>query len=531
MGCLFLYGPPGSGKSTLGRLLARRLARPFVDLDVEIEKAAGRAIPAIFAAEGEEGFRARELRALEEAARRPSAVVALGGGALVRDAARAVAERCGTVVCLDCSLDALCARIGRAPGTRPLVDGGAAEARARLEGLLARRAAHYASFPLRLDVSVRPPEVLLDALEVLFGAFRIVSGDVPSDVVVGTDLLETLGEQAAPRGLGHRAVVVCDAHTAPRLAPRAVDALERAGIAARLFAVPAGEEAKTLATVQSIWGAFQSAGLGRADFAVAVGGGVVGDMAGFAAATWMRGIPWVNVPTTLLSMVDASTGGKTGCDLPGAKNMVGAFHSPVLVLADVSTLLTLPAREVRCGLAEAVKHALISDSPELRAGLASFPADGPLGDLSDVAAFVARALAVKVDFVRRDPFEKGDRAKLNLGHTVGHAVEVATDFRVRHGEAVAIGTVEEARLAVRLGLAAPGWPDEVAAAFASVGLPTALPEDLTFASLAEIMCRDKKQVNGEVRFALPCAWGDVRLTRVDVRRFLSIYPLARRNEF
>ena len=117
MGCLFLYGPPGSGKSTLGRLLARRLARPFVDLDVEIEKAAGRAIPAIFAAEGEEGFRARELRALEEAARRPSAVVALGGGALVRDAARAVAERCGTVVCLDCSLDALCARIGRAPGT------------------------------------------------------------------------------------------------------------------------------------------------------------------------------------------------------------------------------------------------------------------------------------------------------------------------------------------------------------------------------------------------------------------------------
>lgn len=524
---LFLYGPPGSGKSTLGKLLARRLARPFVDLDAEIEKAAGRSIPAIFAAEGEAGFRARELRALEEVSTRPRAVVALGGGALVNAAARAVAERCGTVVCLDCSLDELCARIGRAPGTRPLVAAGAVSAaRTRLEGLLARRAAHYASFPLRLDVSDRPPEALLDALEILFGAFRIVSGDVPSDVVVGTDLLETVGEQAVQRGLGHRAVVVCDAHTAPRLAPRVVDALERAGVAARLFAIPAGEETKTLATVQTIWGAFQSAGLGRADFAVAVGGGVVGDMAGFAAATWMRGIPWLNVSTTLLSMVDASTGGKTGCDLPGAKNMVGAFHSPALVLADVSTLLTLPVREGRCGLAEAVKHALIENPPGLREGLARFaalrnrPGDATLADFSEdlpaLASFVAHALAVKVDFVRRDPFEKGDRAKLNLGHTVGHAVEVATDFGVQHGEAVAIGTVEEARLAVRLGLAAPDWPDEVAAAFASVGLPTALPDGLTFASLAEIMRRDKKKADGRIRFALPCGWGDVRLTLVTV---------------
>ena len=525
MGRLFLYGPPGSGKSTLGRLLARRLARPFVDLDAEIEKTAGRPIPDIFAQEGEAGFRARERRALEEVARRPSAVVALGGGALVDGAARAVAERSGTVVCLDCSLDVLAARVGRAPGTRPLVGGGASEARARLEGLLARRAAHYASFARRLDVSDRAPEALLDALEILFGAFRIVSGDVPSDVAVGTELLETVGERAAARGLGPRAVVVCDAHTAPLFADRVLGALGRAGVSASLFAIPAGEETKTLATVQSIWGAFQAAGLGRADFAVAVGGGVVGDLAGFAAATWMRGIPWVNVSTTLLSMVDASTGGKTGCDLPGAKNMVGAFHSPALVLADAATLARLPAREVRCGLAEAIKHALIADPPGLRDGLKAFAAvraaaaDAPLAGAVDpavCAGFVARALAVKVDFVRRDPFEKGDRAKLNLGHTVGHAVEVATGFRVAHGEAVAIGTVEEARLAVRLGLAAPGWPDEVAAAFAAVGLPTALPAGETFASLAAIMARDKKKAGGKVRFALPCAWGDVRLVPLDV---------------
>ncbi len=523
--CLFLYGPPGSGKSTLGRLLAARLARPFVDLDAEIARVAGRDIPRIFAEEGEAGFRAREKRALEEVAARGEAVVALGGGALVNDAARAVAEGAGPVVCLSCSLDALCARIAQAPGARPLVNAGeASAARARLEALLARRAAHYASFARRLDVSTRAPEDLLDELEARFGAFRITSGDTASDVCVGIDLLDDLGDAVRARGFGGRAVVVCDAHTETALAPRALASLRAAGVEARLVAIPAGETTKTLDTVQTIWREFLAAGLGRADFAVAVGGGVVGDLTGFAAATWMRGIRWVNVSTTVLSMVDASTGGKTGCDLPEAKNMLGAFHSPSLVLADVATLATLPARDVRGGLAEAIKHAVIAE-PALREDLSLFdalrdaPADAPapLPAREPLAAFLARALAVKVAFVRRDPFEKDDRAKLNLGHTVGHAVEIATQFRVSHGEAVAIGTVEEARLAVRQGLAAAAWPDELAAAFARVGLPTALPEGLAFETLAPIMRRDKKKRAGNtVLFALPCAWGDVRLVPVSV---------------
>ena len=505
---LFLYGPPGSGKSTIGRLLAARLGLPFTDLDAVIVETDGRSIPQIFAEEeGEPGFRAREKQALADMSARPRHVVALGGGALLNPECRALAEASGEVLCLACTLETLCRRIDNAPGSRPLAGG-----RAALEKLMANRAAHYASFPRRLDVTNGTPETLAEAAETLFGAWRIDSGDVPSRVFAGRNLIAGLGEEAAALGLGKRAVVVCDSNTDPLYGERVEASLRAAGVETFRTVIAAGESTKTLATVQSIWGAFLRAGLARDDFAVAVGGGVVGDLTGFAAATWMRGIRWVNVSTTLLSMVDASTGGKTGCDLPEAKNLIGAFHSPSLVLADVDTLASLPAREVRCGLAEAIKHAFIADP-----GLLDILPTGTTGvSPVDLSAFVARALAVKVRCVREDPLEKNIRGKLNLGHTVGHAVEVVSDFTIQHGEAVAIGTVEEARLAVRLGLAPADWPEQVAAPFARVGLPTALPEGCTFESLVPVMKRDKKKKGGVVRFALPCASGDVRLTPVDL---------------
>ena len=342
---------------------------------------------------------------------------------------------------------------------------------------------------------------------------------MPSLVFAGRNLISGLGEEAASLSLGKRAVVVCDANTDPLYGDRVETSLRAAGVETFRTVIAAGESTKTLATVQSIWGAFLRAGLARDDFAVAVGGGVTGDLTGFAAATWMRGIRWVNVSTTLLSMVDASTGGKTGCDLPEAKNLVGAFHSPSLVLADVDTLATLPAREVRCGLAEAIKHAFIAD-PGLLESLSIFEGSSigvaGVSPANSLATFVARALAVKVHCVREDPLEKNIRGKLNLGHTVGHAVEIVSNFTIQHGEAVAIGTVEEARLAVRLGLASADWPERVAAPFARVGLPTTLPEGCTFESLVPIMKRDKKKKGGVVRFALPCVPGDVRLTPVDL---------------
>ncbi len=267
--------------------------------------------------------------------------------------------------------------------------------------------------------------------------------------------------------------------------------------------IPTGEEHKTIETVEAIWTAFAKKGLGRKDHVTAIGGGVTGDLTGFAAATWMRGIDWVNVPTTLLAMVDASYGGKTACDLACGKNMAGAFHPPRQVIIDTNFLKTLPARRLADGRAEMIKHEII----------------GGLAHTSDVSGVptadeIKTNLAVKIRTVREDPLEKtGARMKLNCGHTVAHAIEKATNYAVSHGEAVAIGCVEEARLAARLGLASEAWADEIAARFSAAHLPTGLPDGLTFESLKPLMKGDKKREGDSVVFALPCGWGDVRLTK------------------
>ena len=452
----FLTGAPASGKTTLGRRLAEKLRVPFVDLDDEIVEMSGCSIPEIFSMHGEAVFRDIETETLAAVVRGrdSSSVVALGGGALLRNSNRALCESAGTVICLETPDDAeLARRIGSAAGSRPLGD------KAR------ERAAHYASFSHRVATSF---EVGL------------------SLVVVGKGI-------AFPLLAKRRAVM--DGNVAKIFGDR---------LANPLAVIPSGEENKTVATVCSLWRAFAAAGIGRADTVVAVGGGVAGDLTGFAAATWMRGVDWINVPTTLLSMVDASTGGKTGCDLPEGKNLAGAFHPPKLVIVDVDFLSSLPSSVLADGRAEMIKHEVISGVCTKSVGVPS-------------ASEVAANLMVKAGIVREDPFEKlGRRILLNCGHTVAHAIEKATDYSVSHGSAVAIGCVEESRIAVRLGLASPEWPNELAARFASAGLQTALPDGLSVDGLVPLMRGDKKRAGRTVVFALPCGWGDVRGVPIDL---------------
>jgi len=452
---IFLYGAPASGKSTLGKTLAERLGGRFVDLDAAIVAAEGREIPSIFATDGEAAFRDIESRVLAQViaahAESRACVIALGGGTLLRDANRALCEKAGTILLLEPPDAAeLARRIAANPNARPLGD------RAQ------ERAAHYASFPNRIVAT-------LD----VHGSLVLVGQGIAASVLASQPL-------------------VTDATVA---------SLYREALSQSLATIPSGEVHKTPATVQGLWRVFAAAGLGRRDCVVSCGGGVTSDLVGFAAATWMRGMDWINVPTTLLAMVDASVGGKTGCDLPEGKNLAGAFHPPRLVAIDVDFLKTLPARELAAGRAEMIKHELIG-------GRIAAP---------DLVHEIAANLRVKADIVNADPEERlGKRILLNCGHTVAHAVERLTDFRLSHGEAVAIGCVEEARLAVRLGLAAPGWPDELATVFAAANLPTALPDGLAFDSMRETMKGDKKRAGDTVTFVVPCGWGDVRPVAVDL---------------
>ena len=236
-------------------------------------------------------------------------------------------------------------------------------------------------------------------------------------------------------------IIVTDENVAKFHAEKVMASLCAAGFNANLLTIPAGESYKTLHTVNQLWHEFLEADLDRKSTVIALGGGVIGDLAGFAASTYMRGIHWVVVPTTLLSMVDASLGGKTGFDLPEGKNLIGSFYPPRLVLADPEVLSTLRKEEFRSGMAEVVKHGIISD-PELLA-LCARGLDWVKGNLEEI---VKRAMAVKIRIIEEDPFEKNVRATLNLGHTVGHAVELVSRFQVRHGEAVAIGMVAEGRV-------------------------------------------------------------------------------------
>jgi len=294
--------------------------------------------------------------------------------------------------------------------------------------------------------------------------------------------------------------------------------LRASGFDPKVLTVPAGEAYKKLETISQLWHGFLEAGLDRKSTIIALGGGVVSDMAGFAASTYMRGIAWVGIPTTLLSMVDASLGGKTGFDLPEGKNLIGAFYPPKLVLADPQLLSTLPEAELISGMAEVVKHGIISD-PELFS-LCARGLDWVKDNLEEI---VKRAMAVKIKVIEEDPYEKGIRSSLNLGHTVGHAVELVSNFDLRHGEAVAIGMVVEARYSARIGLADVGLVDAVTESFKALGLPIQIPEGMPREEIIRAMRVDKKKKAKAIRFALPVEIGKVKLVDViDLELVLEI---------
>jgi shikimate kinase / 3-dehydroquinate synthase len=502
MSHIFLYGPSGAGKSTIGMILARNLNLPFIDSDQVIESNAGMSIPRIMEEQGEASLRDFETAALKQILDGKESVIALGGGALLREANRALIESSGTVVLLVAEFPTLLERLQHDSHKRPLFAG---DLKSKIASYLERRAEHYASFPLKVHVDEQTPEQIAQQIQVIVGRHHLTAmGEY--DVLVQN--VEQVGNLLHERGL-QNPVIVTDKNVATFHAERVMTSLHRAGFMPKSITIPAGEAYKNLETIQNLWQGFLEQGLDRKSTVIALGGGVIGDMAGFAAATYMRGIHWVCVPTTLLSMVDASLGGKTGFDLPEGKNLIGAFYPPKLVSADPQLLTTLSEAEFMSGMAEVVKHGIIAD-PQLF----DLCARGLECIKDDLEQVVKRAMAVKIKIIEEDPYEQGFRAALNLGHTVGHAVELVSQFKLRHGEAIAVGMIVEAKLAERLHIAREGLSQEIREVLSRLGLPTQIPQELPREEIIRTMRVDKKKNASVIRFALPVDIGNVELVNV-----------------
>ena len=504
---LILAGFMGTGKTTVGRDVARRLGRLFVDTDAEIESRLGKSVARIFAEDGAATFRRMEAALCHELAARSGLVIAAGGGALLDPASRRVMLSSGTVLCLMCDAGEVLQRLaGQALLDRPLL--AMADPAAEVERLLAERREAYAAIPWRIDTTGLGVDQVADRVLALAGAVTLAvhhpGGEYP--IHVGAGLLAQVGFALRAAGVpeGGGVAIVSNPNVAPLYGAQVESALHGAGLQPVSCSIPNGEQHKTLATVAWLYEELLSAGLDRGGTVLSLGGGVTGDVAGFAAATYLRGVRFVQVPTTILAMVDAAVGGKTGVDLRRGKNLVGAFKQPVLVLVDPDVLSTLPPEEIRSGMAEVIKHGIIGDAC-LFSELESQPADlqHPLS-----ATQLLRALNVKVSIVEQDPFERGRRTVLNLGHTLGHGLELLNGFAIRHGDAVGIGMMAAARIAVEVDLAHASLPERIGGVLEAWGLPVRCPPYATDA-IWEAMTHDKKRQGRSLRWVLPRAVGDV----------------------
>ncbi len=504
-----LTGFMGTGKSRVGREVARCLGRPFVDMDAEIEARAGKSIPRIFAEEGEAAFRRMEAGLCRELGGRSGLVIATGGGALLDPSNRAAMGSNGVLICLTASAGEIHRRVsgGDAPG-RPLLD--VTDPVAEIGRLLAARHEAYAAIPWQLDTTDLSVDGVVERVIQHASTVTLTvshpGGAYP--IHIGDGLLSHIGGALRATGaiLGDRVAVVSNSVVEPLYGALVEESLRVADYHPVGCIIPDGEQHKTLDTVAHLYDRFLEDGLDRSGGVVSLGGGVTGDIAGFAAATFMRGVPFVQVPTTLLSMVDASVGGKVGVDLPQGKNLAGAFKQPALVVIDPSVLATLPAEEVRSGMSEAIKHGIIG-APDLFAELES-PSAGAQFSLS--ASQLAQALAVKIQVVEDDPFEQGRRMVLNLGHTVGHALERLSAFSLRHGEAVAIGMVAAAKISAELGRTGQSLPGRIEAALAAWDLPVRCPP-FDVGAIWRAMAHDKKRRGRTLRWVLPHDIGHVEV--------------------
>jgi len=513
----------GAGKTTIGRILARKLGKRFIDSDHEIEARTGASIPWIFEIEGEASFRRRETEVIRDLCNQDDIVLATGGGAILNADNRArLAER-GTVIYLRANVHSILQRTGH-DKNRPLLQ--TADPRRKLEELLIQREPLYREIA-NLVIDTGRPNVqsmvqsILDQLDLSGPPTRAEAqpathtmtqsplsplslsvdlGERSYPIVIGAQLLADAA-LLARHIPGRQVAIVSNTTVAPLYLPGVAAALRADGREVIEIILPDGEQFKTQESLMLVYDALLAKRCDRKTTLVALGGGVIGDLTGYAAASYMRGVPFVQLPTTLLAQVDSSVGGKTGINHPLGKNMIGAFYQPRAVLADTAALATLPQRELAAGLAEVIKHGAIIDAAFfnwIEQNIAQLVA----GERSALAHAVLRSCEIKADVVRQDEREGGLRAILNFGHTFGHAIEAGMGYGAwLHGEAVGCGMVMAAELSRRMGLIDAAAAQRVRALVAAAGLPTVAPA-MPAARWIELMEVDKKNEGGDIKFIL-----------------------------
>jgi len=519
----------GAGKTTIGRILARKLGKRFIDSDHEIEARSGASIPWIFEIEGEDSFRRREAEVLRDLCAEDGVVLATGGGAVLDARTRAMLAARGTVIYLRANVHSIMLRVAN-DKNRPLLQ--TADPRRRLEELMAQREPLYREIARFVIDTGRPNvqsmiQTILDQLDLLDASrlAHIPASDpsmndlsTPASTPASTFTLNVdLGERSYPIAIGanlladpallarhvnsRQVAIVTNTTVAPLYLDAVAAPLRAAGLEVIEIILPDGEQYKNHASLMQIFDALLANKCDRKTTLVALGGGVIGDLTGYAAASYMRGVPFVQLPTTLLAQVDSSVGGKTGINHPLGKNMIGAFYQPRAVLADISTLATLPARELSAGLAEVIKHGAIID-------LALFEwVERNIGklmarDQACLAHAIARSCEIKAEVVRQDEREGGLRAILNFGHTFGHAIENGLGYGAwLHGEAVGCGMVMAADLSHRMGLVDAATVARMRDLVTAAGLPTVAPK-FSLERWIELMEVDKKNEGGTIKFIL-----------------------------
>ena len=538
---IILIGMMGAGKTTVGRALANSLGKEFIDSDHEIQERTGVKIPVIFEIEGESGFRKRESEVLIDLVKKDNIILATGGGAVLNPENRQLLKRSGIVIYLRASVNDLYRRT-RHDKNRPLLQ--TQNLYARINELYIQRDAHYCETAhIIIDSGKQGVRHVVQKLInklVSINPDLFQSHDSPNIMqTISVDFTPSSEKLRYPIHIGHgileridlilsclpqkRVAIVSNTTVAPLYLEKLRTALEKQGVISVPIILPDGEAHKNWETLNLIFDALLQNHCERNTTILALGGGVIGDLTGFAAATYLRGVPFIQIPTTLLAQVDSSVGGKTGINHQLGKNMIGAFYQPRMVLADSATLNTLPDRELRAGLAEIIKYGLIRDPAFfdwLEQNMHRLLARDPV-TLNEA---IQRSCENKAEIVAADEKEKGIRALLNLGHTFGHAIENGMGYGVwLHGEAVAAGTVLAAELSRRMKLISEGDVNRIRKIFIQAGLPVAAPK-MPPEKYLQLMTLDKKVDAGKTRFILLNRIGEAMM-RADIPPALLIETL------